>query len=102
MSIQLPTNVDVLIKWQTALGDKGKAPVIVDLSSADWTPPSGFEVGKLTCTSGATIKIDWYDGTYTVSGLILPAEAVISIVNVSKIYRTGTDAVNLVAWPIIY
>ncbi len=105
MSIRVPANLDVLFKWQAGLGDSGRAPIKIDLTGGDWTPPAGFEVGKLTCTGGSKIVIDWTDNSVpalSVTGLSIPANPIIPIFNVSKIYQTGTDATDIVAWPVTY
>lgn len=99
---KIPMNFDVLQVMQTILGNGGKAPIVINLTSSDWTPPEGFVVAKLTCTGGEKIVIDWSDGVDTVENLVIPATQIIPIFNVAKIKKTGTDATDIVAWPLVY
>ena len=83
--MRITTNLDVLMKWQTGLGDAGKAPIPVTFTNGVWEPPTGFEVFKLTCTGGETITVEWSDGTNTVDDLVLPAEHIRPVFNISNI-----------------
>jgi|LSQX01.1.fsa_nt_gb hypothetical protein len=101
--MKIPYNLDIIFRWLTGIGDAGIAPIKVEFTEGVWTPPSNFNVMCLTCTAGNTITVDWDDGNgNTVSDLVLPAEKVLRVFNIKNIKETGTDAVNLYAWPAIF
>lgn len=105
--MKLKAIADKLLLNQTCLGDGGIAPIKIDLSSTDWTPPAGFTVGKISSTGGTVIFIDWEDNSdpdnvLFVENLPILAGANVPIINVKKIKKTGTDAENIVAWPLIF
>jgi hypothetical protein len=61
----------------------------VDLSSADWVCPQGIRIGELRCTTAGTIKVD----TLLSTGVnLLVTDFDIETPEITKIYKTGTDA----------
>jgi hypothetical protein len=61
----------------------------VDLSSADWVLPPRVRAGQVRCTTEGTIKVD----TLLTKGVnLLVTDYDILDAEVTKIYKTGTDA----------
>jgi len=99
---KLPTNLDVMLKLQTSIGDGGVAPIPVTFTNGVWTPPANFQVHKFTCTGGTTIGINWSDGVNSANNLKLPAAQVLPVFNVVQVNEADTDATDLIAWPVVY
>ena len=89
-------DASVLLAQLSSLGDNHED---VDISSTDHTATM-TDCRAITCTSGNTIKVDYLKGDGVNTGTaILPASLrLISIRNVTKVYKTGTDAANIILW----
>jgi len=68
---------------------------LVDISSTDHTVTIGDNRG-LTCTSGTTLRVDYTAIDGTTKTIVLPAgRLMIGCRCVTKVYKTGTDALNI-------
>lgn len=69
---------------------------LVDLSTTDYAPSSGFAKGFIICGSTGAVKID----ALTNTAIVIPSgltAGVIHWIAFKKIYKTGTTATNIVA-----
>jgi len=102
--LKAPINMDQLLKWQVGLGgEAGVAPINVSttLATTDWIPPDGFHARMFTASGGSKLYVDWSDGTLSLTNFVLPVEPMMPYWNIAKIYKSGTDATDLIAWPAI-
>jgi hypothetical protein len=97
MSIITITNSqDANTQLQTALGTK--KPIVVDISATDFVVPVNCRV--MTSVGGTKIVVDMLCVDGAITGVVLPAIGAIPIVNITKIIKVGTDAENILLWPI--
>lgn len=74
-------------------------PIAVDISSDDCIISTNIRL--ITCASGTVIKIDMLCTDGEATGVLLPVMGgAIPIINVTKIYKTGTDATGIYIWPL--
>jgi len=79
--------------------------VTVDISSADYTPPTGFAIRAIQAhdiSGGGNVKVDHYDlaqttGIRTGVTLYLPAKDTLVDfgLDIKKVYKTGTAAATI-------
>ena len=98
-AFKVPTSLDVLLRWQAGIGDKGKAPIVVSYTGGVWVPPVGFFTRIFTATGGTKLTVDWSDDTYSLTNFALPVAPMMPYWNISRIYQAATDAIDLIAWP---
>ena len=81
--------------YQTFIGDL--APIYVDLSASDYTPT--VDVRCITSITGTVIKVDMACQNGSATGVLLPAVGALPVINITKIYKSGTDATGIYLWP---
>jgi hypothetical protein len=73
-------------------------PTAADISSTDYTVTS--DIRLITCSSGTKIKVDMICSDGAATSVTLPISCgFIQAINVTKIYKTGTDATDIYLWP---
>lgn len=76
-----------------------KKPIEVDISSSDYVVTD--DIRLITCIGGTVIKVDMLCSDGEVSGISLPSMGgTIPVINITKIYKTGTDVTNILLWPL--
>jgi hypothetical protein len=76
----------------------GRNPVVVDISSTDYTVSTTRKIKGISSITGTVIKVDLTDEYSTVNtGILLPA-GYIGVTGITKVYKTGTDATGIVLW----
>jgi hypothetical protein len=85
-------SVETLLSQMTPIGSSELA----DISGGDHIVENQRNRG-VTCTSGTTIKVDYLDiDGETINTIVLPAERrMIGCRCITKVYATGTDALNI-------
>ena len=73
-----------------------KAPIVVNISSTDYIVV--VPIRLITATTGTVIKVDIKSPNGTVTGVYIPPN--LPVLNVIKIYKTGTDCTNILIWPL--
>jgi hypothetical protein len=73
-----------------------KKPIKVDISSADF--PITVPIRMLTAITGTVIVVDMACVDGEITGVKVPPN--IPIFNVTNIVKTGTDATDIIAWPV--
>ena len=95
-----PTNIKGQSDLQTTMFTTcpvgTKCPVAINIAGGDAviTVP----IRLITATSGTAIKVDIKAVNGTVTGVIIPPN--LPVLNVTKIYKTGTDCTNILIWPL--
>ena len=95
-----PTNIKGQSDLQTTMFTTcpvgTKCPVAINIAGGDAviTVP----IRLITATSGTAIKVDIHATNGTVTGVIIPPN--LPVLNVIKIYKTGTDCTNILVWPL--
>lgn len=95
-----PTNIagyGTLLQAQQVVAPLGsKKPIAVNLSGSDYTVT--VPIRMITATSGTVIFVDMTTPDGKVSNVPIPPN--LPVLNVTKIYKTGTDCANILIWPL--
>jgi hypothetical protein len=77
----------------------GGCPIVIDVSSTDYSVAATAKVKGISCISGTVIYVDIKNerSGATVSNVPLRA-GVMQITGIMKIYNAGTDAAGIVLW----
>jgi hypothetical protein len=95
-----PTNIagfTTLSQLQVVISPLGsKKPVPINLSSGDVTITAPIRL--ITATAGTVIYVDITAPDGKASNVPIPPN--LPVVNITKIYKTGTDCMNIMVWPL--
>lgn len=93
-NLKTVADVTTSIAYTSSVG--GKIPIVVNLASTDYVVT--VPIRMITATSGTVIKVDIHGTNGTIIGCYIPPN--LPVLNVTKIYKTGTDCTNILIWPL--
>lgn len=73
-----------------------KKPISVDISSTDHT--FTVPIRMITAITGSVIYVDIVASDGTASNVPIPPD--LPCLNITKVYKTGTDCTLMLAWPV--